>query len=187
MPLKCQLTGNNQKETMALGYLEVEKQGFRGVQNFSSIMILSYFRNNILNWNFLFISIFILVYYFRKVFFIAIDHQMNSVTKFTGLIFYAFCFVVLFPCIFSYIITYDLSHLFVESKSIKYEPGKFGYAVHLMVDGDEENFTKVIYQDENGNKEEIPIQDIVPEIAQNHNATEVLHPSEPLFLYFQVA
>src|SRR5665648_1207170 len=91
---------------MALGYLEVENQGFRWVQNFSSIMILSYFSNNILNWNFLFISIFILVYYFRKVFFIAIDHQMNSVTKVTGLIFYAFCFVVLFPCIFSIGITF---------------------------------------------------------------------------------
>ena len=57
-----------------------------------------------------------------------------------------------------------------EAKGVKFEPGKFGYVVHLMVDGNEENFTKVIYQDENGNKEEIPIQDVVPEIAQNHNA-----------------
>src|SRR5665648_488968 len=87
----------------------------------------------------------------------------------------------------SYTNTKDSRKQYDEAKGIKYEPGKFGYAVHLMVDGDEENFTKVIYQDENGNKEEIPIQDIVPEIAQNHNATEVLHPSEPLFLYFQVA
>lgn len=58
-----------------------------------------------------------------------------------------------------------------EAKGIKFEPGKFGYAVHLMVDGNEENFIKVIYEDGNGsNKVEIPIRDIVPEIPQNHNA-----------------
>lgn len=42
----------------------------------------------------------------------------------------------------------------------QYKPGKFKFGVGLFVDNSEENFTKVIYQDENGKNIDIPVQGI---------------------------
>ena len=47
-----------------------------------------------------------------------------------------------------------------------YNPGKFKIGQVLPVDPSEENFTKVIYQDEKGQQIEIPIQGITPEIIK---------------------
>lgn len=52
-----------------------------------------------------------------------------------------------------------------------FKPGKFDFFVRLIVDGTEKNFIKAIYQDENGNNFDVPIQGIVPEIeAPNPDA-----------------
>jgi len=49
-----------------------------------------------------------------------------------------------------------------------YYPGEFKIGEMLIVDSSEENFTKVIYQDEKGQKVEFPIQGITPKIIK-HN------------------
>jgi len=45
-----------------------------------------------------------------------------------------------------------------------YNPGEFKTGELIQFDEDEENLTKVIYQDEKGNTTEIPIVGIKPEI-----------------------
>lgn len=47
-----------------------------------------------------------------------------------------------------------------------YNPGEFKMGQVLPVDPSEENFTKVIYQDEKGQQIEFPIQGITPEIIK---------------------
>jgi hypothetical protein len=47
-----------------------------------------------------------------------------------------------------------------------YNPGEFKIGEFLPVDPSEENFTKVIYQDEKGQQIEVPIQGITPEIIK---------------------
>lgn len=65
---------------------------------------------------------------------------------------------------------HSLAKAYTESKSDRikmdpqYKPGEFKFAIGLMVDNSEENFTKVIYQDESGKNFEIPIQGISPKI-----------------------
>ena len=52
-----------------------------------------------------------------------------------------------------------------------YEPGIFKIATGAKAEANEQTFAKVIYQDENGNKFEIPIQGITPELTYpNPNA-----------------
>lgn len=58
-----------------------------------------------------------------------------------------------------------------KSQGQTYEPGKFSIGEMLLVDPSEENFTKVIYQDDKGQQIEFPIQGITPEIIKtNPNA-----------------
>lgn len=56
-----------------------------------------------------------------------------------------------------------------EQNGKSFVPGKMLFAIDFQVDGTEENFTKVIFQDKNGNKFEIPIQGIVPELLPGSN------------------
>ncbi|MHB8126944.1 MAG: hypothetical protein ACYDEJ_15160 [Desulfitobacteriaceae bacterium] len=52
-----------------------------------------------------------------------------------------------------------------------YEPGIFKIAMGAKAEASEQTFAKVIYQDEKGNKFEIPIQGIIPELTfPNPNA-----------------
>ncbi|TGE37190.1 hypothetical protein E4K67_15050 [Desulfosporosinus fructosivorans] len=52
-----------------------------------------------------------------------------------------------------------------------YEPGIFKIALGASAEANERTFAKVIYQDEKGNKFEIPIQGITPELTYlNPNA-----------------
>ena len=53
-----------------------------------------------------------------------------------------------------------------KRKGETYNPGEFKIGQVLPVDPSEENFTKVIYQDEKGQQIEIPIQGITPEIIK---------------------
>ena len=46
-----------------------------------------------------------------------------------------------------------------------YEPGIFKIATGGSAEANEQTFAKVIYQDEKGNKFEIPIQGITPELT----------------------
>ncbi|WP_156146623.1 hypothetical protein [Desulfosporosinus sp. I2] len=70
---------------------------------------------------------------------------------------------------------YKNSEVFRQEKAQKegriYQPGIFTTLPEVLVDSNEKNFTKIIYQDENGKKIEIPIEEITPEIAaQNQGA-----------------
>lgn len=65
----------------------------------------------------------------------------------------------------AYLSTRNVAKLEAEEDNAVYYPGLFNMAISCEVDVDEENFTKLIYQDENGNKAELPIEGIKPVIT----------------------
>jgi hypothetical protein len=56
----------------------------------------------------------------------------------------------------------DAMKMEAKEEGMNYEPGVFKIKAHLMVDRSEKNISKVIYQNEKGEKIEIPIQGIMP-------------------------
>ncbi|MCB8818100.1 hypothetical protein [Desulfosporosinus shakirovi] len=64
----------------------------------------------------------------------------------------------------SYKMTREVAKQYAKEKNELYSPGEFKIGKLLQVDADEETFTKVIYQDEKGNKTEIPIDGMKPKI-----------------------
>lgn len=67
--------------------------------------------------------------------------------------------------------TEETRQSFAKKQGRTYKPGTLVIVPELTVDSSEQNFTKVIYLDENNNQVEIPIQGITPEmVSRNPNA-----------------
>ncbi|MGE5630983.1 MAG: hypothetical protein ACM3TR_07800 [Caulobacteraceae bacterium] len=64
----------------------------------------------------------------------------------------------------TYQMTREVAQKWAKKQNEVYNPGEFKMGILLQVDADEETLTKVIYQDEKGNRTEIPIVGIKPEI-----------------------
>lgn len=64
----------------------------------------------------------------------------------------------------AYQMTREAAQKWAKKQNEVYYPGEFKIGKLLQVDADEETFTKVIYQDEKGNKTEIPIVGIKPRV-----------------------